>query len=145
MNIAQTVNDNPAGKWMADTGLESSVAPASTVSALRRIAGFFVRLLRRPNRKPSILRNDTNLPALLALALLLSVVCNFALKESSAQASRYSNPAANLRAVLAQVARDPDNADLHSQLGELYMQQHNFRRAMFHFREASRLAELYGE
>lgn len=103
------------------------------------------RLLRGESRPPSILRNNTNLPAFLAVALLISLICNFVLKENSAQASRFLGAGANLRVVLVQLARDPDNAELHSQLGELYAQQHNYRRAMFHFREASRLTEIYGE
>lgn len=108
-------------------------------------AWLLIRILRGEKRQPSILRNNTNLPVFLIIALLISLVCNFVLRENTAQASRYLGPAASIRQVLAQIARDPDNAELHSELGELYVQQHNYRRAMFHLREAGRLTELYGE
>ena len=81
----------------------------------------------------------------LALALGLSLICNLALKESSAHASRLLGSAATLREAQEMVAKSPEEPALHSRLGELYLQQRSYKRAMFHFREASRLSELYGE
>lgn len=128
-------------------------AEASTHVALpgfaERARGFLFqvacRALRGEQRSPSILRNNTNLPVFLVLALGLSLVCNFVLKESSAQASRWLGPAATLQEAQELVARNPEEPALHSHLGELYSQRRNYKRAMFHFREASRLSELYGE
>ncbi len=115
----------------------------------QRVRGFLVQLisqaLRGEQRPPSVLRNNTNLPVFLALALGLSLVCNFALKESTAQASRLLGPAATLRDAQELLARNPEEPVYHSRLGELYFQQRNYKRAMFHFRESSRLSELYGE
>lgn len=127
----------------------SEMAPGTRLSPWQKLTKIatrmLIRVLRGEKRPPSILRNNTNLPVFLAIALLITLVCNFALRENTAQASRYPGPAASIRHVQALLSRDPDNAELHSQLGELYVQQHNYRRAMFHLREASRLTELYGE
>lgn len=139
--------DHLEGKFAIDGASNKALAPRrSPWQKLTGIATWMlIRVLRGEKRPPSILRNNTNLPVFLAIALLITLVCNFALRENTAQASRYLGPAASIRQVQALLARDPDNAELHSQLGELYVQQHNYRRAMFHLREASRLAELYGE
>lgn len=123
--------------------------PALPLGFAQRARGFLFqvacRALRGEQRSPSILRNNTNLPVFLVLALGLSLICNFALKESSAQASRSVGAVATLQEAQELVARNPQEPALHSQLGELYMQRRNYKRAMFHFREASRLSELYGE
>lgn len=119
------------------------------MSASQQLWGLLFRIcsrvLRGEPRPPSVLRNHTNLPVFLVVALGLSLLCNFALKESSAQASRTLGPAATLREAQELVARHPEEAALHSRLGELYLMQRNYKRALFHFREASRLGELYGE
>jgi len=106
---------------------------------------LLVRLFRGERRPPSILRNNTNLPVFLVLALGLSLVCNFALRESSAHASRAMGPVATLQEALNLLAQDPQNPAVHSHLGELYMRERNYKRAMFHLREASRLGEVFGE
>ncbi len=115
----------------------------------QRTRNFLLQLLLRAlggeQRPPSILRNNTNLPVFLVLALGLSLVCNFALKENTAQASRLLGPAATLNEAQELLARNPEDPALHSRMGELYLQQRNYKRAMFHFRESGRLSDLYGE
>jgi len=150
-NDMNTVNssDQPAANVRAAGDENSFPAAGAPVSLRQRVPGFLAHLIyglfRGEQRPPSILRNNTNLPVFLALALGLSLVCNFVLKESSAQASRVLGPAATLQEAQELVARNPEEPSLHSRVGELYLQQRNFKRAMFHFREASRLSELYGE
>lgn len=123
--------------------------PGRTVAlsrqALQLLGRLAVRLLRGESRPPSVLRNNTNLPMFLAGALALSLLCNFALRQSSAQASRYQAPASTTSEVLQLLRENPDNPVLHSQLGELYLQQREFKRAMFHLREASRLSHFADE
>lgn len=129
------------------SGDDRPVTPPATIRHRARNFFFqiFDRAFRGESRPPSILRNNTNLPVFLALALGLSLVCNLALRESSAHASRPLGSAATLREAQEQVAKNPEEPASHSRLGELYMQQRNFKRAMFHFREAGRLSDLYGE
>lgn len=118
-------------------------------SFLRRVTGTLGRVaLRLASGKPqpqSILRNHTNLPVFLAMAVGIALMCNFILKENSVQASRFLGPQANLEEVQRLVARNPEDAAMHSRLGELHLQERNFKRAMFHFREASRLSNLFGD
>jgi hypothetical protein len=143
MNTLQTTN----GKVMT----EGMAAPdgRSPQNLLRRAPGTLGRLalwLLGGSQQPrSILRNHTNLPVFLAMAAGIALMCNFVLKESSVQASRFLGPQANLAEVQALVSRNPQDAALHSRLGELYLQERNFKRAMFHFRESSRLSDLYGD
>lgn len=128
---------------------DSAVAPAPVSTAfppLFRVLGRSLsRLLVGESRPPSILRNNTNLPLFFLGALALSLVCNFALRQSSAQASRYLAPATTTGEVLELVRQNPEDPELHSHLGELYLQQRDFKRAMFHLREASRLGHLADE
>ncbi len=128
-----------------DADVRDLPPPAPTHKVLGFLVRLICRLFRGESRPPSILRNNTNLPVFLALAVGLSLICNFALKESSAQASRLLGPAATLSEAQEMVSRNPDDPSLHSRLGELYLQQRNYKRAMFHFRESSRLSDLYGE
>jgi hypothetical protein len=111
-------------------------------SILGRLAARLFGGSRQPR---SILRNHTNLPVFLAMATGIALMCNFVLKENSVQASRFLGPQANIEEVQALVSRNPQDAALHSRLGELYLQERNFKRAMFHFRESSRLSDLYGD
>jgi len=151
MNIAQAIDERAPVEVPESLGSPASPVTCRTgfgfrFRQLNRFLGrLIVRLLRGEERSPSILRNNTNLPVFLGIALGISIICNFALKENSAQASRYASPASNLHDLQAMIARNPDDAELHSRLGELYLQQRNFKRAMFHFRESSRLTDLYGE
>jgi cytochrome c-type biogenesis protein CcmH/NrfG len=140
----------PVGPFSGREGATAQAAVEQVVSPLfgkfgSRVGPRMRRFFRGEERAPSILRNNTNLPVFLVLALGISLLCNFTLKESSAQASRYLSPAASIREVQALLAQNPDDPALHSRLGELYLQQRNYKRAMFYFRESSRLSELYGD
>ena len=143
MNIKTKQFEAPLGC----TEVESEISgwAESFRSLFGRCAGVLSCLRRERREPPSVLRNNTNLPVFLAIALSLSLVCNLVLRESSAQASRHSGAMTTIDEVRKLVADNPDDAGLHSRLGELYVQQRNFKRAMFHFRESSRLLELYGE
>ena len=110
-----------------------------------RLTGIVAGVCGGRRGPTSVLRNNTNLPLFVVIALGLSLLCNLVLRESSAQASRHSEAITTIEDVRTLVAKDPDDPGLHSRLGELYVQQHNFKRAMFHFRESTRLLELYGE
>jgi cytochrome c-type biogenesis protein CcmH/NrfG len=128
--------------------LDGGAAATTNEGGHWRIALSLLFALRNAiggGRPSSVLRNNTNLPMFFALALALSLACNFALRESSAHASRFSSPTAGVEDLQELLARNPDDPALHSRLGELHMQQRNYRRAMFHFRESSRLNDLYGE
>jgi cytochrome c-type biogenesis protein CcmH/NrfG len=93
----------------------------------------------------SILRNQTNLPAFFVIALVLSLVCNFALRQSTLEASRPVGTKASIEQLRDCLKKNPQDYELHSQLGELYFQDRQFKRAMFHLSEVNRLIERYGE
>ena len=151
MNTSETTEPTVTAGWGGQ--VDPTLGPEPALPAGRgigqRAAGFLgdlvIRVFRGEQRSPSILRNNTNLPVFLALAVGISLICNFALKENTVQASRFLGSAATLKATQELVARHPEDPSLHSRLGELHLQQNNLKRAMFHFRESTRLNELFGE
>ena len=104
------------------------------------LGGFFTR--REPK---SILQNQTNLPMFFVIALGLSILCNFTLRENTAEASRPAGMEVSIEQLRARIRMEPDDYQLHSLIAELYLREKNFRRAMFHLTESSRLIERFGE
>jgi hypothetical protein len=148
MNYTQHISTTIAGDWSTggETGsVKPDVAAASENRRLFQVLNNFLGRFRCETRPRSILRNQTNLPAFLAIALALSVVCNIALRQNTAEASRPLGARVSIQQVLNLVRENPDDYELHSRLGELYFQDRQFRRAMFHLAEASRLIERLGE
>ncbi|HAV64146.1 MAG TPA: hypothetical protein DCY13_17495 [Verrucomicrobiales bacterium] len=148
MKTAQHLTEGRSGANLEETPNPGGMAsrPIAAPQPLRRLAGWLSGcIVRRQTAPPSILRNNTNLPLFLVGALALSLVCNFALKQSSAQASRYLTPGASIEEMRQQLRENPDSAALHSNLGELYMLQQQYKRAMFHLQEASRLVDSSDE
>ena len=148
MNNSQHISTVAVGtsETGANTGLEKSLAvQCSEGSVFTRISGGFARLFSARQQSKSILRNQTNLPAFLAVALGLSLLCNFTLRENTAEASRPIGTGASIEQVLILVRANPDDYELHSRLGELYYLNRQYKRAMFHLAESSRLMERFGE
>ena len=106
-----------------------------------RVLGCF-STRRQPK---SILRNQTNLPMFFAIALGLSVLCNFTLRENTAEASRPMGVADSIEHLRARIRMEPDDYQLHSLIAESYLREKNFKRAMFHLTESARLIERFGE
>lgn len=148
MNVYQNISSMTSG--VENTGRESDSFGGSGSMAGSRghFSRFFKKLIslfRSSPQSKSILRNQTNLPMFLMMALGLSLLCNFTLRENSAEASRPISAQATLEKVLHSVRQNPDDHELHSLLGELYYRERNFKRAMFHLAESSRLIERYAE
>ena len=148
MNISEHISSTQVGGPNPGRGAEGS-KPASTVAGtpafLARLAGRFVTACSRASQPKSILRNQTNLPAFVLIALGLSLLCNITLRQSSAEASRPIGSSVSLEQMLNLVRQNPDDYELHTQLGERYFEQREYRRAMFHLAEASRLIERSGD
>lgn len=104
-----------------------------------------LRFINVRSQPGSILRNQTNLPMFLVMALGLSVLCNFTLRENTAEASRPIGTSASIERVRAAIRQTPEDYELHTRIAELYIQEKNYRRAMFHFAESTRLIDLFGE
>ncbi len=148
MNILQHSSTTAAGVWktredgcLAESKPRPSLGRKPSLGIWNAVAGRF----RRKAQTKSILRNQTNLPAFLLIALALSLLCNFALRQNTVEASRPLGTTASIEKVLNLMRQHPDDYELHSQLGELYFQERKYKRAMFHLAEASRLIELFGE
>ena len=147
MNRLQHVSSTATGVWK--TGGEVRFTPFNAPSAedqlplrLQKVAAGWFRRRALPK---SILRNQTNLPAFLLIALALSLLCNLALRQNTVEASRPIGTSASIEKVLNLVRHHPEDYELHAQLGKLYFQDHKYKRAMFHLAESSRLIELFGE
>ncbi|GEM_PF-2061854 len=148
MNYTQHILTTIAGDWNTggETGsIEPHVAAASENRRPSQVLKNFLGRFRCETRPRSILRNQTNLPVFLAIALALSVVCNIALRQNTAEASRPLGALVSIQQVLTLVRENPEDYELHSRLGELYFQDRQFKRAMFHLVEANRLIERFGE
>ena len=89
----------------------------------------------------SILRNQTNLPMFVAVALGLVLLCNFALRENTAEASRPMTTEESIEQLQDQIRQSPDDPNLHSEIADLYIVAKNYRRAMFHLEESTRLIQ----
>lgn len=93
-------------------------------------------------RKPrSVLASHINLPFWIASSLALSLVCNFALRENTAQAARLMGSHVSVTELQELLRQMPDSYVLHVRLGDAYAEEGNFRRAMFHFQEANRFVD----
>ena len=109
---------------------------------------FVIRFLRclsiqRPPK--SSLRNQTNLPMFFVIALGLSILCNFTLRQNTAEASRAIGMDVSIEQLQARIRMEPDDYELHSLIAELYARERKFKRAMFHLTESARLMERFGE
>jgi len=148
MNFTQPILTTSAGAsntGQAADSFESHVASGRTNDFFPRLRDKIVGWFRNETRTKSILRNQTNLPAFLLIALGVSLLCNFTLRQSSAEASRPVGTRASIERVLNLMRQNPDDYELHSQLGELYYRDRKYRRAMFHLAEANRLIERFGD
>ena len=148
MNVPQYISSTAAS--VKNTGNETGSPgfAGRTTGAPERIASVLkdcLNLFRREPQSKSILRNQTNLPMFFAIALGLSLLCNFTLRENTAEASRANSSRATIEQVWDLVRKNPDDAEQHSRLGELYFKERKLKRAMFHFAESSRLIELHGD
>ena len=144
INTARTIDSDAT---RGSVGLFDPIGCASAIVTTIRHAAATLKdrclsRLRASEAPPSILRNNTNLPVFLVLAIGISLVCNFALKESSAQASRYLSATATLQDVRTLLANSPDDPSLHLRLADLYTQQGDYRKALFHYSEFNRLSAL---
>src|SRR5690606_15694840 len=91
MNISQHIPMMAVGGWSADREIGSGAQVAESC----RGTSFFLRMFQRafracfaPAKRRSIVRSQTNLPAFLVVALSLAILCNVALRQSNAEASR---------------------------------------------------------
>jgi len=148
MNISEHISITAASVQSTGSGSDERVSQefaASEINFYSKLAKSVATLFRPSPQSKSILRNQTNLPAFLVIALGLSLLCNFTLRQNSAEASRPIGSIVSIEQVLNLIRQNPDDYELHSQLGELYYQQRNYKRAMFHLAEASRLVERFGD
>lgn len=126
-------------------GAEAVPSRQATIWCVQALIQAGRERLLAPRPPVSILRSQTNLPLFLLVALLLMLVCNFTLKETSAHASRPLGPKASIEEIQRLIRLNPDDYTLHSQIAELYFGQRQYRKSMFHLQEAGRLVERYGE
>lgn len=101
----------------------------------------FWRWISGESKTRSVLASHINLPFWVAASLMLSLVCNFALRENTAQAARLMGSHVSVAELQVLLRQMPDSYLVHVRLGDAYAEEGNYRRAMFHFQEANRVVD----